>query len=417
MKTKTATLVTLGGNVIPALLGLYYLPILNQSLGASLFGFFMLAWASVGISSFLDLGLGKSVVYYSSGSTEKDRVDKVNSALLSLFVVSIVMTFVFAFVVVFVFKSNLFSYNSDYFYSVMILVFSLPFAINLTGYRGVLEGKQLFTACAVLRSVSGVLFILIPAWLALYFESPEGIAIGFLVARASVFYFYKSAAVKFDPLASIFSIKFCRESLASVFGYSFWVSLSGVVGAVLGYLDRIALALFSNLSSAGYYSAPFEIISRLLLIPGAIVTVIFPRLSAAVGDNELLRSITKEAYLICLAGMLPIVFFIFVYSEGILIYWMGADFAVKANLVVKIAAVGVLFNALAHIPLAVLQATGAPRLAARIHLVEIIPFVVFFSLAAYYFGANGVAIVWSLRVFVDFLLMVYFANRVDRVAN
>jgi hypothetical protein len=60
-----------------------------------------------------------------------------------------------------------------------------------------------------------------------------------------------------------------------------------------------------------------------------------------------------------------------------------------------------------------LNASGKPGVAARFHLLELLPFVFMLFLFVKFWGANGAAWAWTLRVSVDAALL-FLAARVPR---
>jgi hypothetical protein len=66
---------------------------------------------------------------------------------------------------------------------------------------------------------------------------------------------------------------------------------------------------------------------------------------------------------------------------------------------------------MAYIPCNLLLSVGRANLVARIHVSELIPYVLVSALATYWLGAAGAALAWSLRVMADAVLMFRGADR------
>lgn len=86
------------------------------------------------------------------------------------------------------------------------------------------------------------------------------------------------------------------------------------------------------------------------------------------------------------------------------------EFAHHARGVAEIILAGLWLNCLAYIPFGFLQAQGRPDLVAKLHLLELAPFVLILWLLLMLGGIQGAAIAWSLRVAVDALLLFYVAG-------
>ena len=71
--------------------------------------------------------------------------------------------------------------------------------------------------------------------------------------------------------------------------------------------------------------------------------------------------------------------------------------------------VGLFFNALAHIPLAALQASGRVALTAQLHVAELLLFVPMLFWVIPEGGLIGAAWVWTGRTVVDFVFLLGFS--------
>ncbi|HCK4469403.1 TPA: polysaccharide biosynthesis C-terminal domain-containing protein [Pseudomonas aeruginosa] len=102
---------------------------------------------------------------------------------------------------------------------------------------------------------------------------------------------------------------------------------------------------------------------------------------------------------------------IFFGSDIILSVWLGDKYLGEASLVLKILAVGFLFNSLAQIPFAKIQAEGNSRLTAILHIFEVLPYLALLYFLVLHSSIVGAAIAWTVRVSVDFLLLEYFSRK------
>src|SRR5439155_1207766 len=71
------------------------------------------------------------------------------------------------------------------------------------------------------------------------------------------------------------------ETLRPLLSYSGWVSVSNVVSPLLVYLERFLLASLAGVAAVAYYTAPYEAITRLLIVPAGLAGALFPALSAS----------------------------------------------------------------------------------------------------------------------------------------
>jgi len=99
-------------------------------------------------------------------------------------------------------------------------------------------------------------------------------------------------------------------------------------------------------------------------------------------------------------------------SKWGLALWLGSDFALKSYGVTSILAVGILFNSLAQIPFAFIQASGDARTTALIHILEALIYIPTLLLMMKAYGITGVAIAWTFRALLDLVLLHAQAKRV-----
>ncbi|MGA8186078.1 MAG: polysaccharide biosynthesis C-terminal domain-containing protein, partial [Terriglobia bacterium] len=89
--------------------------------------------------------------------------------------------------------------------------------------------------------------------------------------------------------------------------------------------------------------------------------------------------------------------------------WVGPKFAAEGALVLQIMAFAVLVNSLAIVPYNLIQGIGRPDLTAKFHLVELPLHVALAYFLVTRFGLPGAALAWTLRVTLDFLLLIVTA--------
>jgi O-antigen/teichoic acid export membrane protein len=178
------------------------------------------------------------------------------------------------------------------------------------------------------------------------------------------------------------------------------------------YFDRFFIAGLLTMTAVTYYVTPFEVLSRMLYAPVAIVGVLFPALTTAfVVDRERMAEIYSQASRILLLTILPPVSVVFFFAPEGLSVWLGQDFRDASSIVVRWLSVGVIVNTLAFAPLVALQSIGRPDLVAKVHLAELIPYVGLVWFLTKEYGIAGAAVAWAGRVMVDAVLLHLLAKR------
>ena len=73
-------------------------------------------------------------------------------------------------------------------------------------------------------------------------------------------------------------------------------------------------------------------------------------------------------------AIFPLCLIGFVFSEEIMVTWMGTEFSCVPSLILKILIIGYFFNCIAQIPFADIQASGKSKTTAMLHLCEVLPY-------------------------------------------
>ncbi|HUQ48632.1 MAG TPA: flippase [Gemmatimonadaceae bacterium] len=406
------------GFTIPLLAGLVSVPVITRELGPARFGLLSLAFAILEYSTLFDLGLGAATTREVSASLA--RSDENVSTLISGSIVSqmllgsvgalILMTIAPLLVDhVFVIPPGIRNEAVSVF---RILALMTPPTLLLLSLRGVLEAAQRFDLSNAVRVPSSVMTFVIPAVAASAGYSLPAIVAMLLIARVSIV-----AVMVFVVMRTIPSLKWQLKldwpALKPLFLFGGWMSVSNVVSPLLVYLDRFMLGSLIGLTAVGYYTAPFDGVMRLLILPASLMGAVFPSVSAmsAIGDHTSVKRIFGKAFaktLMISSGPALILAFA---GPLLLRLWLGPVFAEQGATAIRILAVGVFINALAHVPSGVITAMGRPDVVARFHIFELFIHVPAAWLLITHYGVAGAAAAWTFRVTVDAALLFFTALR------
>jgi len=194
--------------------------------------------------------------------------------------------------------------------------------------------------------------------------------------------------------------------------------VSNVVSPLLVYLERFLLASLAGVAAVAYYTAPYEAITRLLIVPAGLAGALFPALSAssAGAASASFDRLLGRPLRFLLLTLAPLVIVLIVCAGPLMALWLGSSVAARSATPFAILAAGVLVNGLAHLPYAYLLGRGRPDLPAKFHLLELPVYVVAGWLLIKALGVNGAALAWMLRVTADAALLVAAVWRVAGVA-
>ncbi len=190
------------------------------------------------------------------------------------------------------------------------------------------------------------------------------------------------------------------------------MTVSNIIGPLMVYFDRFLIGAAISVTAVAYYVTPYEVITRLWIIPAALVGVLFPAFSTLSNQdigktNQLFVRGVKYIFLV----LFPIVLFIITMAYEGLDLWLGKEFAEKSTYILQWLSAGVLINSMAQVPFALVQGAGRPDLTAKLHFLELPFYIAAIWMLAKTYGIEGVAIAWTLRVTVDAALLFFIAKR------
>ncbi len=161
-----------------------------------------------------------------------------------------------------------------------------------------------------------------------------------------------------------------------------------------------------------FYTTPYEAVTKLLTIPGALSGVAFPSFSATHSDDPLrtakLFERATKSNLLFLFGSTAIVV---TFAHSLLQVWLGSEFAARSTPVLQWLAIGVMVNGLAVMPFVLVQAFGRPDLTAKLQLLELPIYLLAVVWLIHALGIRGAAIAWTGRVSLDAALLFFVSSR------
>ena len=411
------TVYNLLGYGIPIIAALIFIPMLVNGLGEEKFGLLNLAWMIIGYFSFFDFGIGKGLTKIVSEKIGLNQTDQIPvlfwTSMVLMLIVSIVLAvlllfFVPYFVSLFNVSQNLKQETTDTFY---ILCLSIPIVSTTAGLRGVLEAYLKFGTINVVRIVLGLLTFVGPIICLIFTNSLLWIVVVLIIIRILIWLWYLQLCRKTNPGISSKGL-FDFNAIKPVIKFSAWISLVNVIGPVILYSDRFLIGVLISATAISFYAVSYEVVSKLLLISGALVGVLFPVFSASYFSNpEESKKIFLRGIKFIFLIIYPIVFLMVVFAfEGIGI-WLGEKFAENSSLVLQLLAVGILFNSISSIPNNFFQGTGKPKIPALINLIELPFYLLAMWLTIKNWGIQGAAITYMIAAAADALIMYAVARK------
>lgn len=412
---------SLVGNALPLLAAIATIPPLIDKLGVARFGILTLAWVIVGYFSLFDLGLGRAltklVAERLGGNREREIPDLVATALWAMAILGGIGAG-FTWCVAPWLASGPLEIPSQLMretvLSIRILALSIPVVIIATGLRAVLEAFQRFPLVAALQLPVGIFTFVAPLLVLSYDDTLPAVVSALAVVRVLSLVSFIVACNRGHP--TVFRGGAANLSLArQLVHFGGWITLSAIVGPLLLYLGRLVIAFQLSAAALAYFVTPYEVVTKLLVIPATIAGVLFPAFAnLAEATPHLVRALYQRVMGLVTAIMLVLSGAALFFAERGLALWISQDFAAQSYQVAQVLAVGVLINSLGYVSQALVQALGRPDWTAKLHVVELLLYVPYLLWLTTAQGILGAAVAWTVRVTISTLALHFLAREILR---
>ncbi len=414
------TLWNLVGAGAPFLLGIITIPYLIRHLGVEAFGILTLVWALIGYFSLFDFGLGRALTQQIATKLAAGLGEQVPSLVKTglLFTAATgliggVLLAAFANVLGCKWLNVSISLQQTSVHSFLIASLGIPLTTLTVGLRGVLEAYEDFKAVNLLRILLGVANFGLPVLSIMVFGPSLAMIVTSLIAARLIVLSAHMYLVNKKMLTNRQKTKFSWMNMRSLLSFGTWMTMTNIIGPLMVTADRFIISSVLGASLIAYYTVPFDALFRLLIIPGAITAALFPRLTSVITtDRQAAKRLYQKGLKVVSTFMTGICLFTAIGSYWIIKLWLGQDFANNSWYIASILSVGLIFNGVAHVPFAAIQATGNARATAIIHLCEFIFYLPILFILLKYLGLAGAAIIWGIRVGIDCLILLVFASKV-----
>lgn len=411
------TLYNLFGYGIPMLFALILIPKLISSLGIEKFGILNIAWMIIGYFSFFDFGIGRSLTKIISekiGLKKKEEIPVLFwTSLFLMFLVSLIATITLLFFLpslIHLFKISPVR-QSETLITFYELVFAIPIVATTAGLRGVLEAYQKFGLINIIRVILGISTFLIPLLVIIFTNFLYWIVCFLIIIRIFVWSLYMVQCFRINNKLKS-EIRISLKKFKPVFRFSIWITIANIVGPVIAYSDRFLIGFIISASAVAYYATPYEIITKLLIIPSSLVAVLFPMFSASYFNNpEVSKKMLKRGLKFIFLILYPVIFLIISFAHEGIKLWLGLKFANNSSFILQFLAIGILMNSISLIPNNFFQGIGKPKIPTIVNLIELPFYIIIMWFAIKIKGINGAAFVYMIMASIDAIIMNTIAHR------
>jgi O-antigen/teichoic acid export membrane protein len=413
-----STVWNLVGTAAPMVVAVICIRVLIKDLGTDRFGVLSLVWALIGYASLFDLGLGRALTQLVANKLGAGKDHEIPDFVWTSLFMMLLLGLGAALAVgllspwlahrVFRIPAAL---QPETVKSLYLLGASLPSVLGTAGLVGFLTAYQRFDVITALRIPLGIVSYAGPLIVVPFSNSLFPVVAVIVAGRFLGFAIHLLFALRVVPgLAS--NIRWQSAVVAPLLRFGGWMTVSNVISPLMVTLDRFVIGAMLPVAAVAYYATVSDVITKLWIIPGALVAVVFPAFSTSFAQNPhrtaflYLRSLK---YL--LLALFPVGLLIMLFAQNGLKLWLGQDFAQHSFRVLQWLVVGVLINSLAGVPFSLLQGIGRPNLTATLHLLELPAYLFVLWRCIALWGIEGAAIAWTARVTVDAVALFILAKR------
>jgi O-antigen/teichoic acid export membrane protein len=418
-RLRRNVLLNLVGHGVPLVVAIAAIPFVTRGLGPDRFGVLALAWTFIGYFAVFDLGLGRSLTQRVAELIGEGREEDVpavawtgSTATFLLGVLGSASVLILADPLV---RSVLRippELVDESLRALKVLSLSLPLVLSTNALRGLLEAYQRFGPISLVRGSVGAFMFLGPL-VVLPFTARLDVIVAVIVASRAV------AWAVHGWLCVHANAELARprrprwKGVATLFRMGGWLTVSNVISPVLMFGDRLLIGSVVSMSALAFYTTPSEVVTRVVLAPAAIAGVFFPAFAGTFRSNpERTDQLFSTAVRAALLLVFPLLLGMLVFAEPGLTLWVGPEFARDGTVVARWLVVGVLFNGLAQIPLALVHGAARADVTARLHAWEAPFYLVLLWNLVGAFGLAGAAVAWSVRAGADAALLFHAAARI-----
>ena len=404
--------------VLPFPLALVTIPAVIRGFGVERYGILAMAGVVLAYFALLDVGLGRASTRFLSRSLGENEGRATADTFWSVTAMAAAIGAVGA-AVLLALAAPLVQHLlrvppglvADSIAAFRALAAAVPFVILLPTLMGALEAQRRFDLVAAIQVPTAALGLLAPLLVLPWTTRLMPVIVAIAIVQAAACGAAFVTCLRTVPGARQ-AARVRTRAIRDLLGFGRWVAVSNVVGPLMVNADRLAIGAVLSVRAVTYYAAPYDMVTRLSIIPASLMRALFPLFSADrsqdVRDARLLAVDGARAIVLVLG---PAVTLIVALAPDLLRLWLGAEFARVSARSLELLAVGVTINALAMVPFWLLQGLGRPDICAKFHLMELALYIPTLFVFLAWWGITGAAAAWTIRVAVDGGLLLWAAHR------
>lgn len=199
--------------------------------------------------------------------------------------------------------------------------------------------------------------------------------------------------------------------LRPILTMSGWMMVSSLVTPFLTQAERWVIGLKVGVEALAWYSTPVELAQKIFIAQGALMGVVLPNLARArVGDPAGASRLYLRFLWLQLGIFAPLCAIGALVAPEFLGAWLGENFRQFGSDPMKIACAGVVLNLMGSAGYTLAVAAGRTDLAGKIHLSQVVPYLLLVWFVVPRWGIVGAAWIWTFRIAIDAGLFLFLTR-------
>jgi O-antigen/teichoic acid export membrane protein len=274
----------------------------------------------------------------------------------------------------------------------------------LNGLQRIFEYNTVYAGMQIVRHVGSVAVL----W---WRPTVTSFFVWQLVVSAATTTLLVLAAWKYMPRGAAPRVR--MHVIAGIWRFAAAMTVTGTLGMVVSYADRVVLSRTLPLKTFGYYSVAATVATGLLYLMAPISLTFLPRFTELLAKKQYadaIRSYHLSAQLMT-AALVPLAVVLAAFSREVLTLWTGSTvIAANASTIAAVLLCAILLYALMEIPYMFQLAEGRGTLAAYTNLIAVIVYLPMLAFMVRRYGALGAAVPLLILYAAKFLIWTHVVH-------
>jgi O-antigen/teichoic acid export membrane protein len=401
------------GLILPVFVSLVTVPAYIHTIGLERYGVLTLVWALVGYFSVLDLGISMATEKHISIAKTAD-VPAIPGIFWSAFFLNLAtgvlgggLVWLATYVYLYEFTNVAESFRQEVLASLPWIAFAIPVANVSWVFAGALNGMERFKEFNVNQTLGTFLFQILPLLAAIFVSPKLSVVIpAAIIARFAAGVLLGRAVLRVLGIKAVH--KPDRATLKELFGYSKWLVLYAFANTLASSLDRMILGSMTGARQVAYFATPQNLVTRLNLLPVAMLRTLFPRFAA--NGQESAAELTMKSLSFLNFAYTPAVIFAMFALGPFMNVWVGSNMAEHSTPVGRILILGIWMAGQSGILSILIQAQSNPALNAVVGWTSLPVYAALLWAGIHWYGMEGASVVVVLKAAADYLAFLWLAK-------